>query len=158
MPALSRSTEDNTLDGTISLLGGQKTLGRPVTDDYQAHDLIVAGLPVRAALQLISSLDVLPTDPSWPRPLGASRTTVARWKNAPAASRLSRTHSARTWVLAATLIRAARVLGSQRDAERWLMAHIPALDHRRPVDLLTTPMGVKLVLDHVRRLELGVYT
>jgi putative toxin-antitoxin system antitoxin component (TIGR02293 family) len=56
---------------------------------------------------------------------------------------------------AAILAKATRVLGSQYDAEEWLKRPAIGLDKRRPVDLLTTPAGVKLVDDYLGRLEYG---
>ena len=56
------------------------------------------------------------------------------------------------------LTKATRVFGSQDEAERWLKRPAIGLDQKRPVDLLTTPAGVKLVEDHLERLEYDVYT
>jgi putative toxin-antitoxin system antitoxin component (TIGR02293 family) len=53
------------------------------------------------------------------------------------------------------LAKATRVLGSQYEAEEWLKRPAIGLDKRRPVDLLTTPAGVKLVDDYLGRLEYG---
>ena len=56
------------------------------------------------------------------------------------------------------LAKATRVLGSQEEAEQWLKRPAIGLDRRRPVDLLTTPAGAKLVETYLGRLEYGVYT
>jgi putative toxin-antitoxin system antitoxin component (TIGR02293 family) len=53
------------------------------------------------------------------------------------------------------LAKAIRVLGSQYEAEEWLKRPANGLGQRRPVDLLTTPAGVKLVDDYLERLEYG---
>jgi putative toxin-antitoxin system antitoxin component (TIGR02293 family) len=50
------------------------------------------------------------------------------------------------------------VLGSQEEAEKWLERPAIGLDQERPIDLLTTPAGVKLVEDYLGRLEYDVYT
>ena len=84
--------------------------------------------------------------------------TVAGRCVPPATRRLSQEQSERIWVLAATLICAAAVLGSKREAERWLGRPITALSGRRPIELLATSLGKKLVTDHVLRMEYGVYT
>jgi putative toxin-antitoxin system antitoxin component (TIGR02293 family) len=47
------------------------------------------------------------------------------------------------------------VFGSQYEAEEWLKRPAIGLDQWRPVDLLTTPAGVKLVDDYLGRLEYG---
>jgi putative toxin-antitoxin system antitoxin component (TIGR02293 family) len=54
--------------------------------------------------------------------------------------------------------KATRVLGSQEEAELWLKRPAIGLDQQRPIDLLTTPAGVKLVEDYLGRLEYDGYT
>jgi putative toxin-antitoxin system antitoxin component (TIGR02293 family) len=51
------------------------------------------------------------------------------------------------------LAKATRVLGSQEDAEQWLEPAAIGLEQQRPIDLPTTPAGVKLVEDYLGRLE-----
>jgi putative toxin-antitoxin system antitoxin component (TIGR02293 family) len=55
------------------------------------------------------------------------------------------------------LARATEIFGSQAEAERWLEQPALGLDQQRPIDLLQTPAGVKLVEDFLGRLEYGVY-
>ena len=50
------------------------------------------------------------------------------------------------------------MLGSQEEAEQWLKRPAIGLDRQRPIDLLTTPAGLKLVEDYLGRLEYDVYT
>jgi putative toxin-antitoxin system antitoxin component (TIGR02293 family) len=56
------------------------------------------------------------------------------------------------------LAKATRVLGSQEEAEQWLKRPAIGLNRRRPIDLLTTRVGAKLVEIYLGRLEYGVYT
>ncbi len=56
------------------------------------------------------------------------------------------------------LAKATRVLGSQEEAEQRLKRPAIGLNRQRPIDLLTTPAGVKLVEDYLGRLEYDVYT
>lgn len=143
---------------TVAMLGGAKAIRCRLSDPYEAHDLFLAGLPVGAALHLIRSLGVLGNDPSLLPVLGVSGRTLRRWQEARVSRRLSRAQSEQFWVLAETLILAAGVLGSQCDAEKWLGSPIPSLNGRRPIDLLATSFGAKLVTDHILRIEHGVYT
>ena len=78
-------------------------------------------------------------------------------KNTPAAH-LDVQQSGRAWKFAEILARATRVLGSQDEAEQWLRRSAIGLDQQRPIDLLTTPAGVKLVEDYLGRLEYDGYT
>jgi putative toxin-antitoxin system antitoxin component (TIGR02293 family) len=56
------------------------------------------------------------------------------------------------------LARVTRVLGSQEEVEQWLGRPAIGLNRQRPIDLLTTPAGAKLVETYLGRLEYGVYT
>ena len=56
------------------------------------------------------------------------------------------------------LTRATTLFGSQAAATQWLEQPAIGLDQRRPIDLMTTPSGLKLVEDFLGRIEYGVYT
>jgi len=69
-----------------------------------------------------------------------------------------REQSGRAWIVVETLATDTEVFGSQQEAEQWLERPAIGLDQRRPIDLLATPAGVKIVEDFLGRLEYGVYT
>lgn len=52
---------------------------------------------------------------------------------------------------------AAEVLGSEEKARGWLRSHVRTLGGRRPIDLLRTEAGGRLVRDTLGRIEFGVY-
>jgi uncharacterized protein (DUF2384 family) len=54
-------------------------------------------------------------------------------------------------------VRATEIFGSRDEAVRWLTQPALGLDQQRPIDLLQTPAGVKLVKDFLGRLKYGVY-
>ncbi len=56
------------------------------------------------------------------------------------------------------VIRATEIFGSREEAVQWLERPALGLDQQRPIDLLQTPAGIKLVEDFLGRLEYGVYT
>src|SRR5260370_30680582 len=70
---------------------------------------------------------------------------------------LSKEQSGRTWKFAEILAKAIEVFGSREEASAWLERPAMGLEQRRPIDLLATPAGVKLVEDFLGRLEYGVY-
>ena len=78
--------------------------------------------------------------------------TLQRHKSAPVVL-LDVQQSGRAWKFAEILAKATRVLGSQAEAEQWLRRQAIGLDQQRPIDLLTTPAGVKLVEDYLGRLS-----
>ena len=88
--------------------------------------------------------------------IGMSLRSLLRHKAA-SEKPLSSEQSGRTCKFAETLAKAAAVLGSQEEAERWLERPAIGLDQRRPIDLLSTPAGVEMVENLLERLEYGVY-
>jgi putative toxin-antitoxin system antitoxin component (TIGR02293 family) len=55
------------------------------------------------------------------------------------------------------LAKATTVFGNQREAEEWLERPAIGLDQRRPIDLLASPAGARIVEDFLTQLEFGVY-
>lgn len=142
---------------TISnLLGGRRILRSEIENDLDAHTLLHRGLPRGALTSLIDNLHVIHADEA-SQALGVSLRTLQRHRAAPV-ERLDVQQSGRAWKFAEILAKATRVLGSQDEAERWLRRPAIGLNQARPLDLLTTPAGVKLVEDYLGRLEYSVYT
>jgi len=144
---------------TVALLGGRRILHRAVRSRLEAHDLLQEGLPGHALEHLVSQVAILraPHGESLEKAVGISLRTYQRRKDAPDKP-LSREQSGRAWKFAEILGRATELFGSQAEAEDWLERPAMALDQRRPIDLLSTPVGLESVEDHLGRLEHGVYT
>jgi putative toxin-antitoxin system antitoxin component (TIGR02293 family) len=140
----------------FDLLGGSQTLGSAIKSDMDAHELLNQGLPKAALSSLVDKLRVIEVSEASVA-LGMSLRTFQRHKSTPV-ELLDVQQSGRAWKFAEILAKATRVLGSQEDAEHWLGRPAIGLDQQRPIDLLTTPAGVKLVEDYLGRLEYNVYT
>jgi putative toxin-antitoxin system antitoxin component (TIGR02293 family) len=139
-----------------TLLGGRRVLGSMIESDLDAHELLHRGLPRGALTSLIGKLHDIPvTEVS--EAVGISLRTLQRHKSTPV-ELLDVQQSGRTWKFAEILAKATHVLGSQDEAEQWLKRPAIGLNRQRPVDLLTTPAGTKLVETYLGRLEYGVYT
>jgi len=137
-------------------LGGRKVLHRQVTTDEDAHELVLGGIPAAAMGKLLDAaitlsatvlLDVL----------GVSERSFARRKAEPSKP-LPLNESERLWRFAEILAHATRVFGSQAEAEQWLSRPAIGLDHNKPIDLLKTHPGARLVFEYLTRIEHGVYT
>jgi putative toxin-antitoxin system antitoxin component (TIGR02293 family) len=144
------------LGDVSTLLGGRQVLGSMIESDLEAHELLQRGLPRGALISLIEKLHDIPVI-EVSEALGMSLRTLQRHKSTPV-EHLDVQQSGRAWKFAEILTKATRVLGSQDEAEQWLRRPAIGLDRQRPVDLLTTPAGVKLVEDYLERLEYDVYT
>jgi putative toxin-antitoxin system antitoxin component (TIGR02293 family) len=144
------------LDDVSTLLGGRSVLGSIIESDLEAHKLLNRGLPRAALSSLVDKIHFITSDEA-SEALGMSLRTLQRHKNTPAEP-LDVQQSGRAWKFAEILAKATHVLGSQGEAEKWLRRPAIGLDQQRPIDLLTTPAGVKLVEDYLGRLEYDVYT
>jgi putative toxin-antitoxin system antitoxin component (TIGR02293 family) len=147
---------ENNLQKIADLLGGRRNLGSRIESELDAHELLLRGLPGAALDSLVQNLVVIDFDEA-SKAIGMSLRTYQRHKDAPSKP-LSLEQSGRTWKFAEILAKATRLFGSQEEAEQWLERPAIGLDQQRPVDLLTTPAGVKLVEDYLGRLEYDVYT
>ena len=122
------------------------------------HDQIARGLPAHALVNMGGRLAVLDMMDTLGPAIGISERTFHRWKKEPPDAPLSPEVSGRLWKFAEILAKATEVLGTQVAAENWLASPAMALDRRRPLDLLSTPVGVEAVEELLTRIEYGVYT
>lgn len=117
------------------------------------HEALFAGLPRRALLKAIPEgipmAELLPV-------FGISLRTFMRLKAEPS-KLLDSEQSARVWRFANLLTKAEEVLGTQERAVEWMLEPAMALENRRPIELLTTPVGSQLVEDVIERMRYGVY-
>ena len=141
---------------TYALLGGRDTIWKPVRNNLEVHDILMLGLPSAALLHLTSQVTFLATDAVLEKAIGISVRTLQRRKKDAPESVLSVDQNNRTWKFAEILGRASEIFGSKA-AEGWLNAPAIGLDQRRPIDLLSTAVGVEAVEDYLTRIECGVY-
>lgn len=143
---------------TFNLLGGEKTIQKPVRNGLEAHDLLMVGLPASALFFLTSQVLSLATTDILDKAIGISVRTLQRRKKQAGDSVLSVEQSNRVWKFAEVLGRATDILGSKEDAEVWMNTPAIGLDRRKPIDLLATAVGLEAVEAYLTRMEYGVYT
>ena len=139
----------------MELLGGRRVLHRQVASEKDAHDLVLRGIPAEAMAKLFTGILSLSSDVLLAA-IGVSERSFARRKAAPK-TRLPVNESERLWRFAEVLAHATRVFGSQAEAEQWLGRPAIGLAHRKPIDLLRTHPGTRLVSEYLTRIEHGVY-
>ncbi len=134
-------------------LGVEKLLKHRVGSAVAVHETLHAGLPSRALFNAmpheIPQALLLPV-------FGISLRTLMRLKAQPH-KLLDAEQSGRVWQFAELFAKAEDVFQSRPRAAQWLLDPAMALEHRRPIDLLTTPVGAQLVDDVLDRLRYGVY-
>lgn len=143
-------------ESAAALLGGEKTLKRPIHSALDAHEMLRAGVPSRAASYLVGQVPAVHERRLYEVALGMSERTFQRMKTQ-TSGRLNAEQSSRAWIFARILARATDVFGSRDEAIQWLDRPAMGLDQRRPLDLITTPAGVELVETFLRRIDSGVY-
>lgn len=153
----SSGAESAHLQETVRLLGGNHTVRHPVKTPLDVHEVLARGLPAAALQRLVDNLVVIHNPASLEQAIGMSVRTIQRRKKSGAKKPLSREQSGRMWKFAEILAKAMAVLGSQQEAEQWLERPAVGLDQRRPIDLLATPAGARIVEDFLTRVEFGVY-
>jgi putative toxin-antitoxin system antitoxin component (TIGR02293 family) len=117
------------------------------------HEALQSGLPRRALFRAMP--EGIPVSSLLPV-FGISVRTFMRLKSEPD-KLLDAEQSGRVWQFAEVFAKAEDVLGSHQGAADWMMAPAMALENRRPIDLLTTPVGAQLVDDVIERMRYGVY-
>ncbi|HEX9727500.1 MAG TPA: antitoxin Xre/MbcA/ParS toxin-binding domain-containing protein [Gemmatimonadales bacterium] len=142
-----------TATGVAERLGGRKVLKRDVRSDLDLIDAIQRGLPIRALETVVQSGLF---EPGELYALVVARRTLAhrREKRQP----LTAEQSDRLARLVRAAERAEEALGDREKAARWLRRPNRALQGRRPLDLLESDLGARMVERALGRVEHGVYS
>ena len=124
------------------LLGGRMVLGRRVQTAMDLHEAMEGRLPREALSYFVKGRTGLPKKEIL-KLVGAREA---------GAGRLRRRSAARLFTLADTLAEASSAFGSETKAEQWLVAPLSSsmVNQRRPISLLTTPIGEAIVRELIR--------
>ena len=153
----TEGTEQSETLRIADLLGGEATFKRSLTNALDAHEMIIRGFPGTALIKLVANVSLFQRSDAFEKAIGISQRTFQRRKAEANPRTLSSEQSGRAWKFAEILSRATTIFGSQEDAEQWLETPAIGLNQRRPIDLLATPAGTKLVEQFLERIEFGVY-
>ena len=118
----------------------------------EQHDLVLKGIPAKELNKILASFSVL-SEAEILTMLGVSRRGAQRRKG----GLLGPDPSGALLDLMEVVQRAEEVLGVREAAETWLQQPAVAFEGRRPIELLSTRQGAKLVKDHLTRIDYGVY-
>jgi putative toxin-antitoxin system antitoxin component (TIGR02293 family) len=134
-------------------LGGERVLKREVRSDLDLAAAIHEGLAYEALAHVLASEDLGPAEAY---ALVGSRRTLMRKKTA--RSNLSPTESDRLARAVRIIARAEEALGERDKAHRWLRKPNRALEGRRPLDLLESDAGARMVERILGRIEHGIHS
>jgi len=135
---------------TAKVLGGVAVLGKGVTSGAAFAQKVEEGLPRSAIVRLkrfthFSDADLAEVIP---------RRTLTSMRGE---KRLTTEQSDRVARTAGIAALAQRVFGDAEGAREWLLTPNPALNQERPLRLLRTGSGAKVVENVLLRIEHGVY-
>lgn len=140
-----------TAQGVAERLGGKRVLKRDVENDFDLVEVIEGGLPLAAVDAVIrdgtlSAGEVY--DLVLPRRTFSHRKAKGQLLTAEESDRLTRA------VRVAT--RAEEAIGNAEKAARWLRKPNRALFGKRPLDLLESDVGTRIVEQVLGRIEYGL--
>lgn len=127
----------------------------PRIEDMSAlalHQTVLDGIATKDLVKMLDRFDAIPRRDLLAA-IGVSERTLQRRSS----GRMGREVATVALDLAAITEQAESVLGSMKEAQRWLTTGAVALDGERPIDLLCTRQGADLVRDALVRMEHGVY-
>lgn len=134
-------------------LGGAGVLKREVRSDLDLADAIHEGLAYQALEHVLESDDL---EPAEAYELVGSRRTLMRKKKE--RKKLSPAESDRLARVVRIIARAEEALGERDKAQRWLRKANRALAGKRPLDLLDSDAGARMVERVLGRIEHGIYS
>ncbi len=135
----------------VDILGGPNVVGEPLTNDLQLVDMIQRGLRRRALDHLASRSDL-------PLPLLAAAVDLSvRTLQRYAPEQRLKADATDRLVQLATLYAEGFELFGEEKFRHWMGSSIPALGGRRPTDLITSGVGIRLLRDILGRIEHGVF-
>lgn len=134
-------------------LGGTKVLRKEIRSDLDLAEAIHAGLPTRA-VEVVLESGLLEASELYE--LVVPRRTLAHRRDRQ--KTLSREQSDRLARVVRLLARAEEALGAQDKATRWMRKENRALAGRRPIDLLESDAGARMVERILGRIEHGVFS
>jgi putative toxin-antitoxin system antitoxin component (TIGR02293 family) len=142
-----------TVETIVERLGGARVFDREVRSDLELAEMIREGLSYESLDHVLHSDDL---EPNEAYALVGSRRTLLRKKKA--STRLSPAESDRLTRVVRIIARAEEALGEREKARRWLRKPNRALAGRRPLDLLDSDAGTRMVERVLGRIEHGVHS
>jgi putative toxin-antitoxin system antitoxin component (TIGR02293 family) len=142
-----------TAESIAERLGGAKVLNREVRSDLDLAEAIHEGLSYQSLDHVLMSDDL---EPNEAYELVGSRRTLMRKKKE--RTKLSPAESDRLARVVRIIARAEEALGDREKAHRWLRKANRALAGKRPLDLLDSDAGTRMVERILGRIEHGIYS
>lgn len=143
-----------TIKQIVAGLGGNDFIKRPVRHEFDLIDVVKEGLPMESAAFLQNSFGF--TNKEMSQILSISESTYQR--RIRAKSRLTQDESEKAVSLAEVYQKGIEVFDDKESLDYWLNSPIPALQGKKPLDLLNSMLGRKQVLNVLNALLHGLFS
>lgn len=150
-PFTDASFADTFLDNLYIILGG-KALNSKIKNEFDLIKQAESGIKMKSVKAVSEFLDISMDKMS--QLLNVSIRTFQRKK---ATDVMSAAISQKTIDIAEVAAKGKEIFGSKEKFNLWLNSPIPALYNHKPMDLLKTSTGIKLVMATLMRIEYGIY-
>lgn len=140
-------------DAVVAALGGAGVLHSEVRSEFDLASAAVAGIPAEAASRVVKA-GLLTADELYE--LIIPRRTLERRHEA--GQPLTVVESDRLLRTVRVIVRAVKALDSVEKAHRWLRTPNRALRGERPIGLLETDIGARMIEGVLGRIEHGVHS
>lgn len=140
--------------GFIELLGGKEVVGMPIQSEFDMIALSNEGITKISVESLVSYLGI--SKKAFAESiLDTSIKTIERKQDT---DRLGKQISSMVIEIAKVIEHALAVFEDEEKVKRWLNSPIRALRYQKPIELLDTSIGIKMVDNILGRIEWGVYS
>jgi putative toxin-antitoxin system antitoxin component (TIGR02293 family) len=136
-----------------TLLGGKKAVAIPLHSEFDLLQLTRNGLKLSSVINVAQFLNI--TLDKMADILHISSRTVQRKKDSDVLSSYS---SEQAIEVAEVIAKGLEVFQNREVFNTWMQSEIAALNYQKPLDLLDTSFGTKLILQVLGRIEHGVYS
>lgn len=150
--AISYNTSPQRYSQLVAIIGGTKALKKDISNEMDLIHITRLGLPKRSLDTLAKKLGISMERMS--SLLHISHRTLQR--KLPT-DHLSVHVSEQILSIAEVIRKGIDVLGDEDRLEIWLHSELSAIDHKKPIDLMDTTFGTRLLIRMLGRIEHGVY-
>ncbi|MVM30057.1 DUF2384 domain-containing protein [Spirosoma sp. HMF4905] len=138
----------------IDGLGGDRFIKRSVRHEFDLIDMVNEGIPMESVAFLQNNFGF--TNKEMSQILSISESTYQR--RVRAKSRLTQDETEKAISLAEVYEKGMEVFEDKEDLEYWLNSPIPALQDKKPIQLLASMIGRKQVMNVLNALLHGLFS
>ena len=150
--AASYASNESKYSQLIAIIGGKKALKKDISNEMDLVNVTRVGLPKKSLDALAQKLGISMERMS--ALLHISHRTLQR--KSPS-DHLSVHVSEQILSIAEVVRKGIEVFEDEEELEEWLHASISSLDYKKPIDLMDTTFGTRILIKILGRIEHGVY-